>query len=347
MQRSTKFAGILVAGLAAGAVTAAANPFAILEFFMELAEADASERASAKDVVKSTREYEYVTIDLFTQVSNRGPDNGFFVQPVPVPLIGDFTLWTTVAPNGPDAPSIFPGFAGFELDESFSSPLQFFGIFCQPGPEANLVFAARNGNSNLGSVQFPPGGPVDLMMEVVSGDVDFFARPSGVGAEWSPVASTTLTNPGEIHHVSLGAASMASGGSVRVDPIAIVGHTPAATDSVRGDVTVATGEVRAALDRAKRACEGFSPDVPELTDALGDASSAIDAAIAALNALSETDPRRAAIKPLEKAKKDVVKAQEKLAKGKPAKAILASVNGALKDEGKAVNALRLASLVSE
>jgi len=186
----------------------------------------------------------FLTYNYF---SNRGEAGGFAVQPLQHEVRGEFAIQSTASVPDPVNRPLFPGFLCMEVDVVGSSPLVYFSNCAQVSPAGTLVFAARNGNSNLGSHLFSGTQQVDLRIDVVSGTLSFQARPTGT-VSWTSIATTTAPAADAPLQPFLGAASMAHGGEGIMDNFIVF------DDGIPVQVTP-EGTTRVALQRAQHAAE--------------------------------------------------------------------------------------------
>lgn len=253
----------------------------------------------------------FFSYDFF---SNRGEAGGFAVLPLNPELRGDFDVQSTASVPDPVGRPLFPGFLCMEVDVVGSEPLQFFANCAQVSPSGTLVFAARAGNSNLGSHLFPGTQQVDLRIDVVGGTLEFQARPAGT-VSWTSIATTTAPAADAPLQPFLGAASMAHGGEGIMDNFIVFDDGIPVQVTPEGTARVALQRAQHAAERAYQALENHDRNT---------AQTFFEAAIAQMDlALSQKDglPQNVSVTKglhlVESAREVAMKAIAKLEDGKP------------------------------
>jgi hypothetical protein len=193
----------------------------------------------------------------------------------------------------------------------------FYDVCAQWNQGAGLwqVFAFTHNGALAGSVNLAVD-EVELRVEQVDDDVNFYTRAAGAGA-WSPVATTTFPAQTEPLKFAFGATGLTKGTAVGFDDAVFVSGPPLVAPTggplVAADVNAAVLAAYEAFD----ALDGAGPDFGAADAALADAADALDAAQDGAAGL----PSPGAVKLLGKAEKSLLKAQQQVGDESAVKAL--------------------------
>lgn len=178
------------------------------------------------------------------------------------------------------------GFFCLELDGRNTNPLEFYALCAQPINNGLLVFAARNGNSNLGQIFFQGATVVDLAIEHEGQNLKYLVREHGTDP-WQQVAQISFLNLTVPLLPSVGVSNFKDGAEVGFDHFRVVNNGDAPNPLTPAQT--AARELWNAVDKiaeAMEAVDGANPSTANAAAALSTALLSVDFRITNVNALS-------------------------------------------------------------
>jgi hypothetical protein len=168
-------------------------------------------------------------------VRNTGGPDGYAARVQPVLFSGDFIIEGTVSavkPGHPPGPGVF---AGFEIDQigAPNDPLVFLFIGARPTTDGFEVFAARDGNSNLGSITLYD--TPEAHMRIAAEDNQIIMESRGCNDQtWHPLAVTSLDDFDRANALGAGGSNLGTGDALRVQFFRVEGNLQCTFDDLAG-----------------------------------------------------------------------------------------------------------------
>jgi hypothetical protein len=255
--------------------------------------------------------------DLFLEIAGSKPGGLAFVQNTPDTWgpfdvqvhTGFFDPAQKASPNGVRV--------CLEIDNVGFSV--YYDVCAQYNQGAGLwqVFAFTHAGALAGSVNLPDD-EIELRVEQVSDDVNFYTRAFGSGS-WQPVSTTSFPAQTAPLKAAFGATGLSKGTAVGFDDAVYVSGPPLVAPSAAAAVAA---DVNAALLAGYTAFQEIEDgNLGSAETDLGDAADALDDAQLGVAALPPSKAVSSAAKQIGKADKTLAKAQDQVAVGDGDKAL--------------------------